>query len=179
VSADGGAGANAPRSHPLARRRALRSIALFEALKGAIALAASLGLLSLLDHDLHHLAEALIGYFGLNPGDHYPSVLLHYADIVADANRRSLLLLAAGYILLRFVEAYGLWHERSWGEWLAALAGALYVPFELRHLYYRPNLASVLVLATNVAVVAFLVFQLRRNRQGAAVSSAGVRSSGG
>jgi len=152
-------------SHPVAQRRALRTIALFEALKGVTAFAASLGLLSLLHHDLHHLAEALIGRFGLDPGGHYPAIILRDATLLQDANLRSLLLLAAGYVLLRLTEAYGLWHERLWGKWLGALSGALYVPFELRHLYYHPSAAAAAVVVINVLVVAFLAVELVQARR--------------
>jgi len=113
------------------------------------------------------LAVALIGRFGLNPGEHYPSIILHYADLLADANLRSLVLLAAGYVALRFCEAYGLWHQRSWGEWLGALSGALYVPFELHHLVHQPSLASAMVLAINVGVVGYLAWLLWRERRAA------------
>ena len=150
------------RSAPAAQRRALRTIAIFEAIKGATALAASLGLLSLLHRDLHQLAEVLISHFGLQPGAHYPSLILHEAEVLQDANLRSLVLLAAGYVLLRFFEAYGLWFERTWGQWLGALSGALYVPFELRHLFYRPSVAGVAVLTVNLLVIGFLAWQLWR-----------------
>jgi uncharacterized membrane protein (DUF2068 family) len=155
-------------SHPVARRRALRAIAVFEAVKGVAALAASLGLLSLLHHDLHRLAVELIGHFGLNPGDHYPSMVVHAADVVASTNVLALLLLATAYVLVRLVEAYGLWHERAWGEWLGVLSGGLYVPFELRHLLLRPNAISVAVLSINVLVVGFLAFQLWNQRRAGA-----------
>ena len=157
----------ARRSHPDATRRALRTIAVFEAVKGATALAASLGLLSLLHQDLHRLAVELIERFGLIPGEHYPAIILHYADVLADANLRSLVLLAAGYVVLRFCEAYGLWLQRAWGQWLGALSGALYVPFELRHLVHRPTVVSAMVLAINVLVVAYLAFELWRGRRNA------------
>ncbi|SPE26228.1 TmRNA [Burkholderiales bacterium] len=157
-------------SHPVARRRALRTIAVFEALKGATALAASLGLLSLLHHDLHQLAVALIGHFGLNPGDHYPAIILRDATLLQDTNLRSLLMLATGYVLVRFSEAYGLWHQRRWGEWLGALSSGLYVPFELRHLLYHPSAASAAVVVINVLVVAFLVWQLVQARRADSVA---------
>jgi uncharacterized membrane protein (DUF2068 family) len=143
-------------------RRALRAIAVFEAIKGAAALAASLGFFSLLHHDLHRLATALISHFGLDPGGHYPAIVLRYADALADANLRNLVLLATGYVVLRFTEAYGLWRERRWGEWLGALSGVLYVPFELRHLLHSPTWESGAVLAGNLAIVAYLALQLRR-----------------
>ena len=155
-----------PQNHPTARRRALRTIALFEGLKGILAIAATLGLFSLLHRDLHHLAASLIGHFGLSPGDHYPALLLHYADLLEDTNRRTLALLAGGYVIVRMTEAYGLWHERAWGQWLGALSGAIYVPFELQHLIYRPTVVNAAVVAVNVAIIAFLGWQLWRERRG-------------
>ena len=152
-------------SHPVARRRALRTIAAFEAAKGVTALAASLGLLSLVHRDdLHQLLTDLIGRFGLNPGERYPAAILHYADVLANTNLRSLVLLASGYVVLRFCEAYGLWYQRTWGQWLGALSGALYVPFEVRHLIEKPTIAAVVVLVSNLLVVGYLAFLVWRDR---------------
>jgi len=92
----------------------------------------------------------LIEDFGLKPGGHYPAIILHYADVLADTNLQALILLAAGYVVLRFFEAYGLWYQRTWGQWLGALSGGLYVPFELWHLANRPSLIGVVVLVSNV-----------------------------
>lgn len=166
ATATGGAVAHPPGhpDHPVARRRTLRAIAIFEAFKGVGALAASIGLLSLLHHDLHHLVVELIGHFGLDPGGHYPSIVIHYADVVANTSLRSLLLLAVGYVTVRLAEAYGLWYERTWGEWLGALSGGLYVPFEFRHLQHHPNWTNAAVLGFNVLVVAYLGWQLWSRR---------------
>jgi uncharacterized membrane protein (DUF2068 family) len=153
------------RSHPVAKRRILRAIALLEATKGIAALAAIIGVLDLTHRDVRHLAIELIGHFGLNPDARYPSILLHYADLFSGANVRSLVFLAFGYILARLLEAYGLWNDRPWGEWLGALSGGLYIPFEIGHLIHRPSVISAVVLAGNVFVVSFLVFQLWRRRK--------------
>jgi uncharacterized membrane protein (DUF2068 family) len=152
-------------THPVAKRRALHAIAVFEALKGLAALAGIIGVLDLMHHDVRHLAIELIGRFGLNPDAHYPSVLLHYADLLPGADLRSLVFLAFVYILVRLLEAYGLWNDRAWGEWLAALSGGLYIPFELGHLMHRLSVISVVVLVGNVFVVGFLVIQLWRRRK--------------
>jgi uncharacterized membrane protein (DUF2068 family) len=148
------------------KRRTLRVIASFAAVKGVTALAASVCLVSLLHHDLRHVAEALIGHIGLDPGAHYPAIFLHGIDVLCDTNIRSLMLAASGYVLVRGVEAYGLWNERTWGEWLGALSGMLYVPFEARHLVLRPTAESVIVLAVNLLVVGYLGWQLWRQRNG-------------
>lgn len=149
----------------LAGQRALRAIAWFEALKGCLAIAAALGMLSLLHRDLHQLAVSLIGHIGLDVDAHYPALVLHGVDQLRDAGVRSLLLVAGGYALVRLVEAYGLWRERRWGEWLGVLSGALYVPFEVRHLLHRPTWTSAAVIAANLAVVMFLGWQLWHRRR--------------
>ncbi|MDE2371894.1 MAG: DUF2127 domain-containing protein [Burkholderiales bacterium] len=154
--------------HPDARRRTLRTIATFEAVKGVVALAAAFGLLGLLHHDLHAIALALIGHIGLDPDAHYPSLLLHYADLLHDANLRKLYTLIAAYIAVRAFESWGLWHERAWGEWLGALSGAIYLPLEFEHFLHRPRLANAAVVAFNLAVVVFLGWQLWRRRRGGA-----------
>ena len=151
-------------SHPVAHRRALRTIAVFEAFKGVAALAAGLGFLSLLHLDLRRAVTELIGHFGLDPGGRFAPILRHYADVLADTSLRWLALLAIAYVVLRFSEAYGLWYQRTWGKWLGALSGGLYIPFELQHLIYRPSLAGVVVLVSNLLVVAYLVYTVWRDR---------------
>ncbi|CAM3479660.1 DUF2127 domain-containing protein [Paracidovorax anthurii] len=147
--------------------RALRAIAGFEALKGALALAAGMGLLGLAHHDLHRVAVALIGHVGLDPGAHYPSLLLSRIDLWAQADLRPLLAAVSAYAAVRFLEAYGLWTARAWGEWLGALSGALYIPFELRHWLHHPTLAATAVIALNAVVVGYLGWRLWARREAA------------
>jgi uncharacterized membrane protein (DUF2068 family) len=158
-----------------AQRSAVRVIAAIELLKGLAALASGVGFLSLLHHDLHHLALELVGHFGLDPAQHYPALLLHYADVLNGTPVKTVILFGSGYAAIRLVEAYGLWYERPWGEVLGALSGGIYIPFELRHLYHRPSIINGAVLALNIAIVAFLVLQLKSqratSRQGRAGSS--------
>jgi uncharacterized membrane protein (DUF2068 family) len=151
--------------HPVAARRTLRAIALFEAVKGLAALIAIVGLTDLMHRDVRHLAEELIGRFRMRPDGHYSSVILHYADLVPGMNMHGLALMAAGYITIRFLEAYGLWNDKAWAEWLAALSGAIYVPFELEHFLHRPTLINGGVLLGNLIVVVFLGLQLWRRRK--------------
>ncbi len=148
------------------KSRALHLIALFEGLKGLAAIAASLGLLGLAHRDVRGLAYALIGHFHLNPDAHYPRLLLSYADLLVNTNLRSVVLLAWAYATIRLLEGYGLWKDRAWAEWLAALSGAIYVPVEINHLVHHATFANALVLAGNVAVVAYMVWRLWRRRAG-------------
>ncbi|MCY1167726.1 MULTISPECIES: DUF2127 domain-containing protein [Polaromonas] len=146
--------------HPTARRRALRAIAFFEAFKGIAALAAGLGLLGLLHYDVRRLVLALLWHFHLDPEMHYPELLLHYADLLNGIDLRTLAPVALAYITVRMLEAYGLWREKVWAEWLGALSGALYIPLEIAHLMHRTTLINAGVLLANIVMVGFLAFQL-------------------
>jgi uncharacterized membrane protein (DUF2068 family) len=158
---------------PTARRRALHAIAMFEAFKGFAALAAALGFLGLLHRDIHQLALALLWRFHLPPDQRLPTLLLHYADLLSAINLRTLAPVAVAYITLRFCEAWGLWKEKSWAEWLGTLSGALYIPLELGHLLHRTTLINAAVLLANILMVGFLGFQLwNRRRLGKAAHTA-------
>ena len=146
-------------------KKILHIIALFEALKGIAAIASALGILSLIHHDIRHLALELIGHFGANPHEHYPELILQAADYIARTPTASILLVAFCYAAVRLAEAIGIWLDKSWGEWLAALSGALYIPFELHHLMNEPTVISFSVLSFNCAVVIFMVMQLLARRR--------------
>jgi len=149
----------------IARAKAIRAVAYFEALKGAVVLVAATGLLSLVHRDLYAAAAALIEHAHLNPASKYPQIFL---DAVSRWQDSRLLLLAAGaslYSLVRFIEAYGLFFEKAWAEILAALSGAIYVPFEVIELVRRPTWHGGALLALNVAVVAIMVHALLERRK--------------
>ena len=147
------------------QRNALHAIAAFEATKGAAALAGLIGVLDLLHRDVRAVVMTLIGRFGLDPEAHYPSLLLHYADLLPDADVHMLVALGTAYIALRFVEATGLWMGKAWGEYLGALSGGIYIPFELIHLLHKPSVINAGVVLLNAAVVAYLARALWRRHQ--------------
>jgi uncharacterized membrane protein (DUF2068 family) len=156
------------RPQPPIKSKALHVIALFEGVKGIAAIAASFGLLSLAHHDVRAIAYALIGHFHLDPEAYYPRILLNEANLLANANVRQAVLLAWAYSAIRLTEGYGLWKDRAWAEWLAAVSGAVYLPLELSHLMVHTTVINGLVLVGNIAVVAYMVVRLRRrNHQNA------------
>ncbi len=162
----------APASNPL--RDTLRVMAAYEALKGLAALAALAGLLSLLHHDLHQLALELIGRLHLKPTAHTSEWLLEAADTLNTKSMTTVAAVVVAYALLRWTEAWGLWHDKAWGEWLGVASTALYVPFELRHLMHHAGWQTVLVLVLNLALVAVLALRLvQRHQQARAQRRAG------
>ena len=67
--------------------------------------------------------------------------------------------------IVSVVEAWALWRGHRWGPWLVAVASALPVPFELWELVRRPSPWRALLLAVNLAVIAYLARWLRQHRR--------------
>jgi len=150
----------------------MQAVALLEAVKGGIVLGAGFGLLGLLHHDVRHIAESLVTRLHIDPERHYAGIFLNAAAQVTDARLWALAALAFVYSSLRFAEAYGLWRARRWGVWLGAAGGGIYVPVELYELWHKPSGIKVATLALNVAIVAYLVMNLMRDRGGQHLAAA-------
>jgi len=142
----------------------MQAVALLEAAKGVIVIAAGFGLLSLLHHDVRQLAIALVTRLHIDPQRHGAGVFLHAAAQLTDARLWGLAVLAFAYSALRIVEAYGLWTARRWGVWLGAGGGAIYIPVELYELWHKPGLLKIATLGLNAAIVGYLVWNLYRRR---------------
>jgi uncharacterized membrane protein (DUF2068 family) len=148
--------------------RVLRTVAVFEAAKGLLVLMVGFGLFSLVHRNIEQLAQHLIAYFNLNPTHHYSQIFIELAGQLNAGRLWMLAGFALLYTLVRFIEAFGLWHARPWAEWFAALSGAIYIPFELHELWHRPSWLSAAALLINVAIVSFMIYGLRHAEQIAA-----------
>lgn len=146
--------------------RALRLVAVFEGVKALVVLGAGFGMLALLHRDVRHVAETLVTRLHIDPDRHYAGVFLDAASKVTDARLWGLAALAGVYFAVRGAEAYGLWLNRRWAAWLGAGSGAIYVPIEVYELWERPSPVKVATLVFNIAVVAYLLWTLRRGRGG-------------
>jgi uncharacterized membrane protein (DUF2068 family) len=138
--------------------RALRAVASVEFFKGLIVLLAGFGVLSLVHRDAWDVAESFLEWLKISPDTHYAQVFLNLADQVTDAKLWAVAIAAVAYSTLRFVEAYGLWGERAWAEWLALISGAIYLPFEIYEMVRRPDWIRFTILAVNLAVVLYMAY---------------------
>jgi uncharacterized membrane protein (DUF2068 family) len=143
----------------------LRAVAGFEAAKGAVVLAAGLGLLLLVHRDLQHGAELLVRHFHLNPAARTPRIFLHLAEGATTARLLGLAAGAGAYAALRFAEAYGLWHGRPWAAWIAVISCGLYLPVEIGEFAHDPGWTVGLLFVANLAIFGYLTFALLRHNR--------------
>ena len=136
----------------------LRTIAVFEGLKGVLVLLAGFGLLHFLHRDAGDAAEHLVHRLHLNPDRHIGRVFIEAASKLTDGKLWALAAGALAYSTVRFVEAYGLWHRRVWAEWFALLSGVLYIPFEVYGVLDHATRFRIGVLTINIVIVLYMVW---------------------
>jgi uncharacterized membrane protein (DUF2068 family) len=154
----------APTATPTVVRTAVRGVAIFEALKGLLVLVVGFDLLRPFHREVRFHADEIVRHMHLNPASRFPHVFVEATSRFEGMNLLPLALGAAAYALIRFVEAYGLWRQRAWAEWFAAASGAIYIPFEIRHLLFHQHhrALTAAILAANLVIVGVMVRALRR-----------------
>jgi uncharacterized membrane protein (DUF2068 family) len=143
---------------------ALRAIALFETLKGSLVVVAGFGLLMFLDQNLETSLVDVLRHMRIDPASRVPHMMLEWARNAAGLDFRVVAGLSALYGAIRFSEAYGLWYDKAWGEWIGALSGGIYLPFEAKEALWRPSVLHWVLLLGNLVIVIFLVFHLWKRK---------------
>ena len=145
--------------------KSVRAVAIFELGKGLLLLLVGFGALAFLHHDVRALAVGLVGWLHLDPEQRYPSIFIRAASEVTDGKLWLGSGIAFAYAAFRFTEGYGLWHQRSWAEWLALVSGGIYLPLEGYELMQKVTWVRAAVLLANIGVVMLMVVALRRRRK--------------
>ncbi len=145
-------------AHSSGHKKGLRAVAVLECVKGLLAIAASFVFLEIIHKnvDLEDAAQNLLYYLHIDPDRRLSQAFVEVAGKVMDANLTLVLTIAFIYAAGRFVEGYGLWRQRVWGEWMAIISGAIYIPFELYKLARRPNMVHLVILLVNLVVVFYI-----------------------
>lgn len=161
-------------SQPRSRQRnVLRAVAGFEFLKGTFVLLMGICALALVHKDLWLYAESLLALFHISTDRHSAQLFLDFADNVTDAKLWAAARIAFAYALLRFSEAYGLWKERTWAEWVAFVSGTLLLPLEVRELLRGVTIVRSFLFIGNLAIVVYMLYVIlvnRRQRRDAAIA---------
>jgi uncharacterized membrane protein (DUF2068 family) len=148
-----------------AQRNLLRAVASFEFAKGVFVLLIGVCALLLVHKDAWWIAESLLARFHISTDRRSAQMFLDFADRITDARLWAAAELAFAYSLLRFIEAYGLWRQRTWAEWLALVSGTLFLPLEIHGLMRGVTWLRSGVLVANLGVIAYMFFLLRAGRR--------------
>jgi uncharacterized membrane protein (DUF2068 family) len=105
---------------------------------------------------------------GLNPNSNWVRKLVEKIRHIHGNENVLFGSVALAYAILEGAEAYGLWRRRRWGEWLTVIATSLLLIPEAWEISKGASLLKVGALIANLAIVAYLVWRLRRTPAAAA-----------
>jgi uncharacterized membrane protein (DUF2068 family) len=149
-----------------AHGRGLRLIAAFKLLKGLALLALGIGALHLLHKDVEAIVLHWINVFQVDPHSHYMHLLLAKLSLVDDRRLKELSVGTFIYSAIFLTEGVGLTLGKRWAEYLTIISTASLLPLEIYELAKHAGIGKVVALVINLAVVVYLIWELRRFPKG-------------
>ena len=143
----------------------LRLIAIFKFLKAASLMALSVGIFRIMHQDIGMRVEHWVRAMHLDPGNRHVEMLLARVSNLSPVEVRRLGIVGLLYAGLFLVEGTGLWLQRRWGEWATVVITGMLIPVEMYEVIRHVTALMVLVLVVNGAVVAYLIYRIRRTKK--------------
>ena len=147
-----------------AHDRGLLLIGLFKLAKSIFFFCIGMGAIHLLHKDLGDVVMRVAVALKFDPESRFVSLLLNKVDLI-DVHRLKLISLGTfAYSVVALTEGVGLVLEKVWAEYLTLALTVSFLPWELYELVRRPNWFRLSLLLINLAVLAYLVWLLRRKK---------------
>jgi uncharacterized membrane protein (DUF2068 family) len=145
--------------------RGLMLIAIFKLLKGFALIALGIGALHLLHKDVAAEADHWINAFRVDYHNRLIHWLLAKLPLVDDKKLKELSVGTFFYAAIFLTEGTGLALRKRWAEYFTIITTASFLPLEVYEMIHRANAAKAVALVINIAVVIYLVWELRRSRK--------------
>ena len=150
--------------HYQARDTGLFLIGIFKLVKAVFFLGVSLGALHFIHHDLSGSFERIVHELHFDPESRIIDLITDNLALVTHHRLRLISLGSTLYAMLCTTEAYGLLRRRVWAEFVTLWLSVSFIPWEAYELVRHPSAWHVSILLANIAVVAYLLWMLRRKR---------------
>ena len=119
--------------------------------------------LHLLHRDVASVADQWINAFRVDPHNRYIHWLLTKLSSVDDRKLRELSVGTFIYAAVFLTEGTGLAFRKRWAEYFTIVTTASFLPLEIYELIHHATIAKGVALVLNIAVLVYLVWELRRH----------------
>jgi len=144
--------------------RGLWLIAAFKLVKGLGLLVLGIGALKLLHKDVAAEVAKWIDILRVDPNNHYIQEALARLGMVDDRKLKALSIGTFFYSALYLTEGVGLSLRKRWAEYVTIISTASLLPLEIYEIAKHVSAPKIAVLLANIAVLAYLVMEVRRTR---------------
>jgi uncharacterized membrane protein (DUF2068 family) len=142
--------------------RGLVAIGAFKLLESVFFILVGVGVLHLIGKNLEDEALKLMGRLRVDPDGRLVSWVLDHVDDITAHRLKQIGFATFFYAGLRIAEGAGLVMEKLWAEYLTVSATMIFLPWEIYEIIRRPDWIRIGVLLTNLVVLAYLSWSLRR-----------------
>ena len=149
---------------PKPRFGVLRAIALFKLTKVILALATAYGVLRLRDASVIARLYSWAASMPSGLEQDWVRRALVFVSGLSPGRINALGFVTLAYAAVFTTEGIGLWMGKRWAEWLTVIVTSSLIPLEIWEMAHRPGIGKALVIVGNVAIVWYLVRQLRMRR---------------
>ena len=151
----------------------LRLIGAFKFTSGLLLVALGVGLFRDAQADPAEEAAHVVAALKLDPGNQYIHAAIEKISGISPKQLRAIGVGTFLYALVYLIEGGGLLMRKHWAEYFTVLATGLFIPLEIYEVARRPTALRIGVLMSNVAIVAYLIYQLTRKQAEGAGTDAG------
>ena len=142
--------------------RGLLLIAAFKLLKGFALIAVGIGALHLLHKDVATVVDHWINAFRVDPHNRFIHWLLAKVPLVDDQKLKELSVGTFIYAAVFLAEGTGLALRKRWAEYFTIITTGSFLPLEVYEIIHHVTAAKIVALIINIAVVVYLVWEIRR-----------------
>jgi len=143
----------------------LRIIGAFKLLTGLLLVGLGVGLFHQLGDDPGREAARLVSALKFDPDNQYIHGAIQWISGISPKQLEAIRIGTFLYALLYLVEGVGLLMRKHWAEYFTVIATGSGIPLEVYEIWKKLTVLRVAILAINVAIVVYLVYQLARVRK--------------
>lgn len=143
----------------------LRLIGAFKLLGALLLAAAGLGMFRLWNKDVGEAVERAVIRLRLDPENRLVHGAIARLSGITHARLKAIEAGTFFYAALELAEGVGLLLRRKWASYLTVVATGLLLPLEVYEIAHKVNATRVGVLLVNLAVLAYVIYRLRRERR--------------
>jgi len=146
-------------NHPHSKGMLL--IGTFKLLKAALFFSLGVGAIHFINADLSETVHRIVSVNNFDAESRFVSVILDKADDLDDHRLRIVSAGSFAYSAVAIVEGVGLLMELTWASYLTLILSLSFLPWELYEIARDPVLWRLVILAINLAIVAYLLWFLK------------------
>ena len=143
----------------------MRLIAVFKLLKAVLLIAVGIGVLKLVHRNLSEVLAQWVEAVNIDPANRLVDAALAKAANLQPKHIKELGVGSFLYAGLFLIEGTGLWLGRRWGEWVTIVITGSLLPIEIYEIFRHASTVKFLVLTLNAAILAYLIYMVRTERQ--------------